>query len=93
MSRISTVGRSLQVGKEQKGLIELVLLGQIEDGTVQTDKDGNLRQRWEASGQRVDIVGLVDFGNLLVHDLWVALVLGLEFLHLRLDGLMYKTNV
>jgi hypothetical protein len=88
MGRIGTVSWSFQTWQKEKGFIELVLLGQSQHGTVETDKDRNLYQGRKTAGQGVNIIHLVKLGNLLVHNVWIGRVLGLELLQLRLQTLL-----
>jgi len=90
MSRVCTKGWAFQTWKEQKGLVKLVGCGQVEDGTIESNKDRNLSKTRQATGKRIDFVGLVDFGNLLIHHFRIALVLVLNFLDCRLESLQSR---
>jgi hypothetical protein len=47
-----------------------------------------LYQGRKTAGQGVNIIHLVKLGNLLVHNVWIGRVLGLELLQLRLQTLL-----
>lgn len=87
VGRVSTICRSFQTRQEEEWFVQLIFLGKGEDGTVETDKNWDLYNGRDASSKWVDLIRLVKLGNLLVHDFWVTLVLGLHFLDLRLEGL------
>mmetsp|Transcript_4493 Transcript_4493/g.10773 ORF Transcript_4493/g.10773 Transcript_4493/m.10773 type:complete len:245 (-) Transcript_4493:102-836(-) len=87
MGGISTVRRSLKVGKPEEGLLQFVLLSKVENGTVKTNENRNLDDTGDAAGEGVHLIGLVHLGNLLVHDLRIRLILGLNVLDGRLQSL------
>jgi len=93
VGRIGTVGGTLQVGQKEKGFIQFVHFGKIQDGTIESDENRNLDQTGQTTCQRIDVVLLIHFGNLLVHDFGVALVLVLHLFNGRLKGLINLSSV
>ena len=84
---IGPVRGPFQVGQPQEGLIQLVVLGKVQDGPVQANEDGDLDERRQAPRERIHIVLLVQLGDPLVHHLRIALILGLQLLDGGLDRL------
>mmetsp|Transcript_33042 Transcript_33042/g.104548 ORF Transcript_33042/g.104548 Transcript_33042/m.104548 type:complete len:539 (+) Transcript_33042:125-1741(+) len=84
---LGAVGRALEAREPQEGLRERVLLGELEDGAVERDEDGDLRQRRQAARERVHAGLLVEVGDHLVRLLGVVPELGLDILHHGVDGL------
>ena len=61
------------------------------DRTVHREENRQLNEHWQARGEGVHTVLLIELGNLLLHALAgghirLALVLGLNLLHLRLNN-------
>jgi len=78
MSRVGSIGRTFQIGQKQEWFIQFVFLGKIEDSPVQSNENWNLNKTGQTTSKRVDIVGLVKFGNLLIHNFGVAFVFRLN---------------
>mmetsp|Transcript_11941 Transcript_11941/g.35666 ORF Transcript_11941/g.35666 Transcript_11941/m.35666 type:complete len:492 (-) Transcript_11941:8-1483(-) len=80
--------RSLKRGQPEEGLLQLVLLGEEQQGAVQPDEERDLREGGQAAGERIHLVVLVELLQLDVEAGGVAVaVLLLQRLGRRPDGL------
>ena len=77
MGGIGAVRRSLETRQEQERLVQCILLGQIQHGTIQSDEYWNLHQRRDAPGERIDIVTLIYLCDFLIHYFRIRLIFGL----------------
>ncbi len=84
---VGTVRRSLQIRQKEEGLVEGIFLREIQYRPIESDEDRYLHEGRDAPREGIDLVRLVYLGDLLVHDLGVGLVLGLEGLDGRLQRL------
>ena len=92
MGWIRAVGGSLQVREEKERFVQGIFLGEIQNGTIETDENWNLNETGNASRQGIDFVLLVDLGNFLVHDFGIALVFGLQCFDRRLKCLWTRRS-
>mmetsp|Transcript_46247 Transcript_46247/g.72354 ORF Transcript_46247/g.72354 Transcript_46247/m.72354 type:complete len:400 (-) Transcript_46247:43-1242(-) len=86
-SRGCAKGGPFQRWYPKKGLVQPIFSSQVEQCTIQRDKDWDLHQCRDAAGQGVYLVGLVKLCNFLVCQLWVVGILGLELFDLWSNSL------
>ena len=90
MRWVGTISWSLQIGQEEEWFIQRILLRQIQHCSVQTNEYWNLDQGWNAPGQWIHFILLINLGDFLVHHLWVGLIFGLQSLDGWLECLLHS---
>mmetsp|Transcript_26083 Transcript_26083/g.55890 ORF Transcript_26083/g.55890 Transcript_26083/m.55890 type:complete len:274 (-) Transcript_26083:618-1439(-) len=78
---------SLQAGNPQEGFVEFPVHCQQTDTAVQSQKDGQLEQRQEATGEWILVGVLVQLSDQLVLAGFVVFEFGVDLVHVGFEGL------